>query len=51
MGGWVAVKTQGPACPTVGGGMGVPTPIPDPRQGAPFDSFVLTAAPGGGREQ
>lgn len=30
MGGWVAAKTQGPACPTGwgGGGMGVLTPIP-----------------------
>lgn len=36
----------------VGRGKG-PAPIPgcklepDPRQGAPFDSFILTAAPGG----
>lgn len=57
MGGWVAAKTQGPAC-SMGAGLGEgPAPIPgcelqpDPRQGAPFDSFILTAAPGSGRAQ
>lgn len=50
-------EDTGPAQLVLQGEMGVSTSVPgcglepDSQLGAPFDSLILTAAPGGGREQ